>query len=84
MAMGTPIITTRTSSMEEVAEGAAAYVNPNNRDEIVGAIKSLIDDEELRRELIELGKRQASRFRPEVMAYNLMSCYRRLDVDIRG
>jgi glycosyltransferase involved in cell wall biosynthesis len=84
MAMGTPIITTRTSSMEEVAEGAAVYVNPNNRDEIVGAIKSLIDDEELRRELIELGKRQASRFRPEVMAYNLMSCYRRLDVDIRG
>lgn len=84
MAMGTPIITTRTSSMEEVAEGAAVYVDPNNRDEIVGAIKSLIDDEELRRELIELGKRQASRFRPEVMAYNLMSCYRRLDVDIRG
>ena len=84
MAMGTPIITTHSSSMEEVADRAAVYVNPNNRDELVGAIKSLIEDEELRRELTELGKRQASRFRPEVMAYNLMSCYRRLDVDIRG
>ena len=31
MAMGTPIITTRTSSMEEVAEGAAVYVNRSTR-----------------------------------------------------
>ena len=84
MAVGTPVITTRSSSMEEVADRAAIYVNPNNRDELVGAIRTLMTDEEVRNQYIALGRRQASRFRPEVMAYNLINCYRRLDVDIRG
>ncbi len=84
MAVGTPVITTRSSSMEEVADNAAMYVNPHNRDELVGAIGTLLNDNEVRGALITLGRRQASHFRPEVMAYNLINCYRRLDVDIRG
>ena len=84
MSVGTPVITTRSSSMEEVAGNAAMYINPNNREELVNAIKQLMEDGELRDELITLGHRQATRFRPEVVAYNLVNCYRRLDVDIRG
>ena len=50
----------------------------------MNAIKQLMEDGELRDELITLGHRQATRFRPEVVAYNLVNCYRCLDVDIRG
>ena len=42
------------------------------------------DGGELRQILTTLGRRQVTRFRPEVVAYNLINCYRRLDVDIRG
>ena len=84
MAVGTPVITTRSSSMEEVADNAALYINPNNRDELVNAIHLLTDGGELRQILTTLGRRQVTRFRPEVVAYNLINCYRRLDVDIRG
>ena len=84
MAVGTPVITTRSSSMEEVADGAAMYINPNNRDELVDAIRTLSKECELRDVLINLGKRHVSRFRPEVVAYNLINSYRRLDIDIRG
>jgi glycosyltransferase involved in cell wall biosynthesis len=84
MAMGVPIIATRSSSMEEVLATAAIYVKRKNRDELKNAIRTLLEDSEIRTELIERGKRQASHFRPEIVAYNLANCYRRLDIDIRG
>lgn len=83
MAMGVPSMVTRKSSMEEIAGEAALYVNSQNRDEMIASIRRLDSDDELRSHLIAEGHRQASRFRPEVVAFNLMNTYRRLDVDIR-
>lgn len=84
MTMSVPIIATRTSSMEEVLGDAAIYIKLDKREELKNAIHTILEDTEIREELIARGKRQASRFRPEVVAYNLINCYRRLDVDIRG
>ena len=84
MTMHTPIIATRSSSMEEVLGDAAIYIKLDKREELKNAIRTILEDREIREELIERGKRQASRFRPEVVAYNLINCYRRLDVDVRG
>lgn len=84
MSVGTPCILTRTSSMEEVAESAALYVDANSRDELIGAVRSLCNDDELRTAYIDAGMRHASRYRPEVVAFNLVNCYRRVGVDIRG
>ena len=84
MAVGTPCIITRTSSMEEIAEDAALYINAKSRDELVGAVRRLISDQELCDKLTTRGKQLASRFRPEVVAFNLANCYRRIGVDIRG
>lgn len=81
---GTPCIASRRLCMEEIAEDAAIYINTNSRDELVGAIRRLTEDEELRQRLITEGLRHATRFRPEVVAYNLMNCYRKVGVDIRG
>lgn len=84
MASGTPVITIRGSSMEEIAESAAIYVDVANRDELVASIRKVLDDEEACAEMIRVGRRLASRFRAEVVAYNLLNCYRRVGVDIRG
>ena len=84
MAIGVPCMVTRKSSMEEIAGDAALYVNSQNRDEMIASIRRLDSDEELRSHLIAEGQRHASRFRPEVIAFNLMNSYRRVDVDIRG
>ena len=52
--------------------------------ELIGAVRSVLDDEEMRSGMIKTGRRLASRFREEVVAYNLLSCYRRVGVDVRG
>ena len=39
-------------------------------------------NEELREKMIVEGKSYVSRFRPEVIAYNIMNCYKRVGVDI--
>lgn len=84
MTAGVPVIAARGSSMEEIAESAAIYVDGANRDELMGAVRSVLDDEEMRNSMIKAGRRLASRFREEVVAYNLLSCYRRVGVDVRG
>lgn len=84
MTSGVPVIAARGSSMEEIAESAAIYVDDDNRDELIGAVRSVLDDEQMRSDMIKVGRRLASRFREEVVAYNLLSCYRRVGVDVRG
>lgn len=84
MTMGVPCLVTRKSSMEEIAEDAALYVNAQKRDELVSSIRSLAENEELRSHLIRAGRHHASRFRPAVIAFNLMKSYRRVDVDVVG
>ena len=84
MAAGIPCLVTRKSSMEEIAEDAALYVNAQKREDLIASIRRLEQDEELRNHLISEGQRHASRFRPEVVVFNLMNTYGRVHIDIRG
>ena len=84
MSVGTPCIASRKLCMEEIAENSALYVSATNRDEIISTIRRLLEDKELRDDLIATGKRHASRFRPEVVAFNLINYYHRIGVNIRG
>jgi glycosyltransferase involved in cell wall biosynthesis len=61
--LGAPVITSDATSLKEVA-GQAAILIKNNSDveEIYQAMKSLAENENLRQELIQKGKKQASRF----------------------
>ena len=54
-ASGTPVITSNTSSMPEVAGDAALLVDPNSLDQITQALQSLIEDQGLRTSLKEKG-----------------------------
>lgn len=75
MACGTPVVTSRVSSLPEVAGNAAMLVNPLDLDEIVNAIRRLLDDSALRAELIQKGYEQVKRFTWEASANHLRQIY---------
>ena len=82
LTVGVPVIATRGSSMEEAGGPSSIYIKSSDREALAGAITQIMHDEELRQGMIREGKSYASRFRAEVVAYNIMNCYKRIGVDI--
>ena len=62
MAHGVPVVTSRTSSLPEVAGEAALLVDPLRTDEIAGALLRLAEDSELREALAKRGRERAAEF----------------------
>jgi glycosyltransferase involved in cell wall biosynthesis len=62
MACGTPVLTSATSSLPEVAGEAARLVNPHDTGDIAAGLVDLITHADLRRELIERGLAQIQKF----------------------
>lgn len=62
MAHGTPVVTSNTSSLPEVAGNAALLVNPENVFEIRRALQRALLDPEVRQGMKERGYAQAQRF----------------------
>jgi len=62
MASGTPVIASAVSSLPEVVGGAAMLVNPENVFDIARGISEVLTNEELRRDLIVKGRKQAESF----------------------
>lgn len=62
MRCGTPVITSTTSSLPEVAGDAALLVNPRDVDAIAGAIGRVLAESKLREGLIDRGFAQSARF----------------------
>jgi len=76
MACGTPVVTTRTSSLPEVVGDAAVLVDPYQVEDIAQALERVLSDEGLRARLQEAGLVQAQRFTWEGAARTLLSAYR--------
>ena len=62
MACGTPVITSRTSSLPEVAGNAALLVEPEDSDGLAEAICRVLDEAPLRAQLRQAGLRQAAQY----------------------
>lgn len=62
LACGTPVITSYTSSMPEVGEQAAIYIDPYNSRDICEALKGLLHSTSLQKQLREQGIEQAKRY----------------------
>lgn len=62
MASGTPVITSNTSSLPEVAGDAALLVDPADEEAITHAIGRMATDATLRRRLSEAGRNRAGEF----------------------
>jgi glycosyltransferase involved in cell wall biosynthesis len=62
MACGTPVVTSNTTSLPEVAGDAALLVDPTSVDQLAAAIKRIVDDAPLSQSLREKGLRRAAQF----------------------
>ncbi len=62
MSLGCPVITSNVSSMPEVGGSAALYVNPESAKEIENSIIRIIEEIQLRKDLIRRGLEQAKKF----------------------
>lgn len=62
MIAGCPVITSRASSLPEVAGDAALLVDPLNAEEIAAAMQRVVQNEDLRARMIRDGRAQAARF----------------------
>ena len=75
LSCGVPVITSDTSCFRETGGEAVLYVNPNSKEEMVEAIYKVINDNTLRSELIQKGKFQIEKFRPEAIAKEIINLY---------
>ncbi|MBS1947977.1 MAG: glycosyltransferase family 4 protein [Bacteroidetes bacterium] len=75
MGCGAPVITSNTSSMPEIAAGAALLIDPYKAEEITQGIISMLSDNKLRENYKQKGKLRASEFTWESSARKLLSIY---------
>ncbi len=71
MACGTPVITSFTSSLPEIAGNAGLMVDPYNITDIASAMERVLSDEKLKNDLIRKGLNRAKMFNWEKAAREL-------------
>jgi glycosyltransferase involved in cell wall biosynthesis len=76
MACGTPVLTSNTSSLREVAADAAVLVDPRDTDDISRGLLLLLTDQNLRERLIPLGLQRAQAFSWDEVARRTIAVYR--------
>ena len=76
MACGTPVLTSDTSSMPEIAGDAAYLIDPGSVESITGGLRRLAADEGLRVELARRGRKRASGFSWRKTAEQTLEVYR--------
>lgn len=74
-ACGTPVITSNTSSIPEVAGNSAMLVNPNEIEDIKNAISMVLENSKLKNELIKKGFENVKRFSWEKVAKETVQVY---------
>jgi len=75
MSCGTAVITSNTSSMPEVAGGAAQLVDPHNPEDIANAVQELLRNDLQRKMLSDAGVMRAKEFSWERNASKVLSVY---------
>ncbi|RPI04744.1 MAG: glycosyltransferase family 1 protein [Ignavibacteriae bacterium] len=76
MAAGTPVITTKLSSIPEVAGDAALYIHPDNPVELARAITEIFSNHALRSSLVASGMKRAGTFSWERTVNETFEVYR--------
>src|ERR1700731_889500 len=75
MAHGTPVVTSNTSSLPEVAGNAALLVNPENVFEIMRALHRVLMDQPLREKFKQRGYEQAKKFSWDSFGSQILGVY---------
>jgi len=82
MSLGTPVLTSNTSSLPEVVGDAAMTVDPYDTRALAEAIIALDADADLRGRLALAGPKQAERFNAEAYDRRLVALYAKLGVTL--
>ncbi|MDH1429839.1 glycosyltransferase family 4 protein [Comamonas aquatica] len=80
MFCGCPVVASNISSIAEVCGSAACYFDPKNPKEMLGAIQSVIQDDNYRNALVKRGYKRARNFTWESSAKRLRSALVEFDV----
>jgi glycosyltransferase involved in cell wall biosynthesis len=75
MSLGTPVVTSNTSSLPEVVGKAAVMVNPENVFEIMRALHRVLLDQSLRERMKTRGYEQAGKFSWDATARRILELY---------
>ena len=78
MACATPVITSNVSSMPEIAGDGAILVDPTDVDKIKSSIKEILNDEDLKKELVLKGLKRAKEFSWKKAAKETAQVYEKL------
>lgn len=78
MTLGTPVITSNTSSLPEVADHAALTVNPYHVPDLISAMRDIDRNAALREKLSAAGKMQAQNYSLERYQERLSSMYQQV------
>ena len=57
-----PVVSSNTTSMKEIADGAALLIDPYNQESMIDATRKLVTDEQIRFSLQEAGLHRAARY----------------------
>ena len=77
MACGVPVITSKTSSLGEIAADAAETIDPTSTEALTDAIVRLATDQDRRRELAQRGLRRSRMFSWTQTAKEMLAVYHR-------
>lgn len=80
MVQGTPVITSNTCSMPEVAGDAALYADPGDVNDIASKLAILLETDRLRTALGERGRARAANFTWEKTCLQMIETYRSIEV----
>jgi len=78
MSYGSPVITSNTTSMPEVANNAALLINPRNPREICEATERIIQNSKLRKKLVKKGLSRVKKFSWEKCARETLEVLNRV------
>ncbi|BDA40252.1 glycosyltransferase family 4 protein [Candidatus Atelocyanobacterium thalassae] len=76
MTLGSPVITSNTSSLPEVAGNAALYVDPYDYYQLAKMMLKILNNPDLRKEMISRGKQQANNFSWKNTALKTLNAYK--------
>ncbi len=80
MSKGVPVISSNHSCMREVLGESACFFDGENVDAIIAAMKKIIDDDDLRRELVQRGYSQVKKYSWKKMAQETMAVYESIKI----
>lgn len=82
MTTQTPVVTSKEGSLEEVAGDSALFIDPLSSQSIAEGIIKLLENEQMRNELVEKGKNRLNEYSWEKSAEMLSNIYKKIVKDI--